>query len=135
VLVHASNGCLLRLRLILVSPPGVGVVVYPRVSSQLIAAGELLGATGKVASMGLLAGVSANVPGLVFQAVEGLVTERALVGARQFVGALCLLSAGQGPVGLDGRNSSGSHIAVVSLVFVLSVLHGVVIHEPRYVDG
>lgn len=135
MLVHTSNGSLLRLRLVLVSPPGVRVVVYPRVPSQLIAAGEFLGAAGEVARVGLLAGVCANVPGLVLQAVEGLVTERALVGARQFIGALSLLGAGQGPVGLDGRDSSGSHIAVVALVSVLSVLHGVVIHEPRYVDG
>jgi hypothetical protein len=45
--------------------------------------------------MGLLAGVSADVTGLVLQAVEGLVTERALVRtgeilARLFRGLLLL---------------------------------------------
>jgi hypothetical protein len=49
--------------------------------------------------MGLLSGVGADMTGLVLQTVEGLVAERALVGARQvlarlFLGLLLLLQEG-----------------------------------------
>lgn len=41
--------------------------------------------------MGLLASVSADVTGLVFKTVEGLVTERALVGTGQILARLILV--------------------------------------------
>lgn len=52
------------------------------VASELIRAREALVAVGEVARMGLLAGVGANVAGLVLEAEEGFVTEMALVRAR-----------------------------------------------------
>lgn len=76
------------LLLALVASPRVRVAVYPRVPGQLVRAGELLAAARELAGMWLLAGVGANVSGLVLQTVEGLVAERALVGARELVGRL-----------------------------------------------
>lgn len=76
------------LLLALVASPRVGVAVYPRVPGQLIRAGELLAAARELAGVRLLAGVGADVSGLVLQTVEGLVAERALVGARELVGRL-----------------------------------------------
>ena len=43
----------------------VGVVVYSRVTSQLIGAGEFLAASGELAGMGLLASVGSDVPSLM----------------------------------------------------------------------
>lgn len=87
--------------LALVPTARVGVVVNARVTSQLIGAGELLAATGELASMRLLARVSANMSCLVFETMESLVTERALVRTRKLVGRIRGLGAGQRPVGLD----------------------------------
>ena len=67
----------------LIAAPRVGVVVNSRVTSQLIRAAEALGATGELASVRLLTGMGSNVTGLVFQTVEGTVTERTLVWSRQ----------------------------------------------------
>ena len=78
----------------LVPSSGVGVVVNSRVPSQLIRTGKLLAASWELAGMRLLSCVSANVPGLVLEAVECLVAERALVGAREFIG--CLRGRGTG---------------------------------------
>lgn len=79
---------LLVLLLALVAAPGVGVAVYPRVPGQLIGTRKLLAAARELAGMGLLARVSADVPGLMLQTVEGLFTKRALVGTRKLVGSL-----------------------------------------------
>lgn len=46
---------------------------------ELVGAGEALLAAGEGAGVGLLAGVGADVPGLVFETVEGSVAERAFV--------------------------------------------------------
>ena len=73
--------CCKMLRLI--AAPRVGVVVNPRVTSQLIRAAKALGASGELASVWLLAGMGTDVTSLVFQTVEGTVTERTLVWARQ----------------------------------------------------
>jgi hypothetical protein len=100
---------LLVLLLALVASPGVGVAVYPGVPGQLVGAGELLAAARELAGMRLLAGVSADVSGLMLQAVEGLVAERALVGTGQLVGRLCRLCSWDGPIGLDDGNRSGRH--------------------------
>jgi hypothetical protein len=97
------------LLLALVASPGVGVAVYPRVPGQLVGARELLAAARELAGMRLLAGVGADVSSLVLQAVEGLVAERALVGARKLVGRLGSLGSWNGPIGLDDGNRSGRH--------------------------
>ena len=109
---------LLLLVLALVAPPGVGVVVYPGVTGQLIGARELLATSRELASVRLLSSVSTDVTGLVLQTVEGLIAERALVGSRQLVGGLGGLSAGERPVGLDNGDGSGSHVAVCLLGFL-----------------
>lgn len=110
--------------LALVSSSRVGVVVNPRVSSQLIRAGELLAAARKLAGMRLLSRVSADVSSLVLQAVEGLLAERALVGSRELIGSLRGLGAGQRPVGLDDGDCCGSHVAVNLMVFFEVLLSG-----------
>ena len=63
----------------LVVSPGVGIVVNPRMTSEFIRAAEALRAARELASMWFLPGMCANVSGLVFQAMEGTVAERALV--------------------------------------------------------
>lgn len=76
--------------MLLVPSARVGVVVYPRVARQLVGATEALGAARELAGVRLLARVGADVSGLVLEAVEGLVAQRALVGARQ-VGTMVLV--------------------------------------------
>lgn len=89
-----------------VSSLGVGVVVYPRMTSQLVGAGELLATSGELASMGLLAGVSSNVPRLMLETVEGLVAHGTLVRSRELsrsVGGLTAIR--DGPVRLEIRRA------------------------------
>lgn len=90
VVVHAGldggGGCGSR-DMLLVAAARVGVVVYSRVARKLVGTAEALGAAGELAGVRLLAGVRPDVARLVLEAVEGLVAERALVGARQ-VGAV-----------------------------------------------
>lgn len=69
--------------MLLVSSSRVGVIVYSRVSRQLIGPAESLGAARELAGMWLLAGVGADMTGLVLQAMEGFVAKRALVGSWQ----------------------------------------------------
>lgn len=76
--------------MLLVASARIGVVVYSRVTSEFIGSAEALCASGKLACVGLLARVSANMPGLVLEAVECLVAERTLVGARK-VGTVVLV--------------------------------------------
>lgn len=72
----------------LVVPPGIGIVVNPRVTGELVGAAEAFGTAWELAGMRLLAGVGANVPGLVFQTVEGTVAERTLVRTREVLSHL-----------------------------------------------
>lgn len=95
--------------LALVASPGVGVVVDSRMTSELIRAREFLAAARELASMRFLSSVSSNMSGLVFKAVEGLVTQRALVRARKLVRVALGLGTRQGPVGLDNCNGCGGH--------------------------
>lgn len=105
-----------RRHLALVGSPAIGVVVYPRVAGQLVGARELLAAARELASMGLLSGVSPDVPGLVLEAMEGLVAERALVGPGELIGRLLgRLARRQRAVGPDVGNGSGSHLDVLLL--------------------
>lgn len=57
-------------------------------SGELIGATEALGTARELAGMGLLAGVGANVSGLVLEPVEGTVTEGTLVGTREVLSRL-----------------------------------------------
>lgn len=103
---------LLLVLLAFVAPSRVGVVVNPRVSSQLVRAGELLAASGELASVRLLSGVSANVSSLMLQAVECLLAERALVRSGKLIGVVRNLGARKRPIGLDNSNCGGSHFDV-----------------------
>ena len=97
----------------LVSPAGVGVAVYPRVTGQLVGSRELLGATRKLADVRLLAGVGADVPRLVLQTVECLVAEGAFVRPRQLGCCIHGLSTGEGPIGTyhgDSRHAFVSRL-------------------------
>lgn len=76
--------------MLLVASSRVGVVVYPRVPGELVGAGEALRAAWELAGVRLLAGVSADVPRLVLEAVEGLLAERTLVGTGQVCSRLFL---------------------------------------------
>ena len=66
----------------LVTPSRVWVVVNPRVTSQLVRPAEAFCATWKRASVWLLSRVCSYVPCLVFQSVEALIAQRALVRSR-----------------------------------------------------
>jgi hypothetical protein len=81
--LHAVGYGLLDGLGVLVAPPRVGVVVYPRVAGELVGSREAFGAAGELAGVRLLAGVGSNMAGLVLQTVESLVTKRAFVGSRQ----------------------------------------------------
>jgi hypothetical protein len=58
--------------------------MYARVSGELVATAEPLGATWEGALVGLLARVCPDVAGLMLQPVEGLVADGALVGSGHF---------------------------------------------------
>lgn len=75
----------------LVVPSRVGVVVNPRMTGELVRATEALRAAGELAGMRFLARMRANMSGLVLQAVEGTVAERALVRAREILSRLFLV--------------------------------------------
>lgn len=65
--------------MLFVASARVGIVVYSRMAGQLIGATEALAAAGKLAGVGLLARVGANVSCLMLQTVEGLFAERTFV--------------------------------------------------------
>ena len=89
--------------ILLVAPARVGVVVDARVPGQLVGAAEAFGAAREGAGVGLLSGVGADVTGLVLEAVEGLLAQRALVGPWQVLARLVL--------GLLGVLEQGRHEA------------------------
>lgn len=104
--------------LALVASSRVGVVMDSRVASKLVRSGELLAAARKLAGMGLFSGVGSDVSSLVFEAVEGLVTQRALIRARELVRVAFGLGTRQWPVGLDncyGRRRHGCRVDVQDL--------------------
>lgn len=104
------------------APSGVRVVVDARVTGQLVGAREALGAAGELAGVRLLARMRADVPRLVLEAVEGLVTEGAFVGARQVGALLAVRSWGHG-----GHHADRSHfgVALVLAVVKTALLVGV----------
>jgi hypothetical protein len=73
----------------LIVAAGVGVIVYPRVTSEFVRSAEAFTTARELAGMRLLACMSADVSCLVFQAVEGSVAERTLVRARQVLPLFC----------------------------------------------
>ena len=101
--------------MLLVTASRVGVVVDARVTGQLVGTAEALCAARELAGVRLLASVSADVTGLVLEAVESLVAQRTLVRARQ-VRAHVLLRRGLSSLflgghlsGHGGHGSSSSH--------------------------
>jgi hypothetical protein len=95
--------------LTLVAAAGVGVVVNPGVASQLIGAGKLLAASGVLARVRLFARVGTDMASLVLKAVEGLVTERALVRARQLIRVFVGLGTRERTIRLNDTDGCGSH--------------------------
>lgn len=63
----------------------VGVRMDPGMTGQFVAPRKLLGTAGEGARMGLLAGVGADMSGLMLQSVERLLADRTFVGPRQLV--------------------------------------------------
>ena len=59
----------------------VWVIVYSRMSGEFVGSAEPLCATWKLAPMRLLPGMRSYMPRLVFEPVEGLLTQRAFVGS------------------------------------------------------
>lgn len=82
--------------------PGVGIVVDPRVSGQLVGPTEALGAAGKVTGVWLLARVGPDVSGLMLQPMEGLVAPRTLVGSRE-VGSMLASGVRLGATDVDWK--------------------------------
>jgi hypothetical protein len=76
-LSDVDGGCMVLLAF---ATSRVRVVVDPRVSSELVGSAEALGAAWELAGVRLLAGMGADVPGLVLQAVKGLLADGTLVG-------------------------------------------------------
>ena len=72
------------------APPRVWVVVDSRVAGELVGSAEAFCAAGELAAVRLLARVGADVPGLVLQAVKGLLADGTLVGARQVLALVVL---------------------------------------------
>lgn len=104
-----SSSCSSGGGMLLVATSRVGVVVDARMTSQLIGTAEALCAARELAGVRLLASVSADVTSLVLEAVEGLVTQGALVRTRQ-VRAHILLRRGLSSLLLSGHvGSHGGH--------------------------
>lgn len=80
--------------LLALASPRVWVVVYPRVSSQFVGARKTFCASGKGASMRLLARVGSDVASLVLQTVKGLIAQRAFVGPGKILSGLLGLLRG-----------------------------------------
>ena len=93
--------------MLLVASARVGVIVYSRVSSQLVGSAEALGAAGKLARVWLLARVGANVSRLMFKAVKSLVAQRTLVWTRQVRTMILVLRLHRMRHGRDSGSSSG----------------------------
>jgi len=108
--LHAILDGLVHL-LCLVTPSRVGVVVYPRVAGQLVGAGEAFGAAVELAGVRLLAGMGANVSGLMLETVEGFIAQGTLVGSGQILSVLAVLAHGH------GHHLHGRHLRE-SLLFV-----------------
>lgn len=76
VVVHATlNRCRRRCRrdMLLVAATRIGVVVYARVTGQLVGSAEALRATWKLAGVRLFARVRSNVSRLMLESMKGLI--------------------------------------------------------------
>lgn len=105
----------------------IGVVVYPRVAGQLIRTGKTLAAARELTGVWLFACVCADVASLVLEAVEGLITERALVRTRHFRCAFrALFVHKQRAVGANEGTGCGlgtAHLGIFRLVLKLLMDH------------
>lgn len=109
--------------MILVAPPRVGVGVDARVPGELVGPAEAFCASGIPADMRLLASVGADVPGLVLQAVEGLVTERALVRPGELCPLVVHVLLRAADHGVKSTQAALVH-GVIPLVFAVMIGHG-----------
>lgn len=108
-----SRSHVVRSLRVLISSPRVRVVVYPRVSSELVRAGELLAATRELAGMWLLTRVRPDMPRLVLQTVESLIAERALVWPWELTRVLLRLTTWERSVGPDNAHCSHVYVSVL----------------------
>lgn len=122
-----------------VAPSRVGVVVYPRMPRQLIGPTEAFRTPWKLAAVWLFARMCSDVSCLMFQAVECLIAQRALVWARQ------VLSLIVGQSSYQGRQCPhrGSHATLLvcvstSLTLILAsviVLLGLRVEQVGKIQG
>lgn len=94
--------------LCLVTPSRIGIVVYPRVSSELIGTRESLCAARELTGVRLLARVRSNVSGLMLETVEGLIAERTLVRTWEILSVLAMLTPNH-----RGHHADGCHLCFV----------------------
>lgn len=83
-------------------------------AGELIRSAEALGAALELASVRLLTGVGADVSGLVFEAVESLIAQGALVWTWQVGSVLPLLPRSQ-----VGHHAHGCHLCSLLLLLLL----------------
>ena len=98
--------------LCLVTPPRVGVVMYPGMAGEFIGTRKSFGAAGELAGMRLLSGMGSDMPRLMLKTVEGLITERTLVRAGQVLSVLAMLASNHG-----GHHTDSRHFSVSLLLF------------------
>ena len=98
-----------------------------RVAGQLVGAREALGAARELAGVRLLAGMGADMPRLMLEAVEGLVAERALVGPGQIRTLVGVRAGGSH----GGHHGDGSHLGVALVFVILDGALGVGVRRGR----
>ena len=77
--LYRSSRCMRRRDVLLVAAPRVRVVVYSRMSRQLVRSAKSLRTSWELTSMRLFASVRSNMAGLVFKAMKRLIAERAFI--------------------------------------------------------
>jgi hypothetical protein len=91
--------------------------VNARVACELIRSRELFAAARELAGVRLFSSVSADVSGLMLEAVEGLIAERALVRSGQLIRVFRVLDPRKGAIGFNDGNCCCSHLDVALMGF------------------
>jgi hypothetical protein len=90
-MLHHSCGDCCGDGVLFIAPTRVGIAVYPRVPGELVGSAEAFRAARESTGVGLLARVGPDMTGLVLEAVEGLLAQRALVRPGQVLSLVFLL--------------------------------------------
>lgn len=94
IVVHATlnrrRGCLRDSAVLLMTTSRIWVIVYSRVTSQLVRATEAFRTAWKLASMRFLSSMCPDMACLMFKAMESLVAERTFIWTRK-VGTVVVL--------------------------------------------